>query len=324
MSINSKIINKKYIAVTIGDIKGIGIQILIKELLKNKLNNFILFTNLNIFKKKIIFPKKKINLIYDDTFFNYDRNKLNIYNFKTKNQYTNTLDSLKYAYNFTKKNYFKGILTLPLNKEKINKYVDKRFIDQTTFFSNKEKNLRTNMIFIYKNKFFIPLTIHIELKNVFKKFKNQNYILDKIKSLIETLKKDFNINKPKIIIAGINPHAGENNIISTDETKYLNPIINNLKKLNINITGPISGDSMINKENIKKYDAFIFTFHDQALIPFKIISNYQGVNFTSNLNIIRVSPSHGTAENLIRSNKVISTGVINCFNLIKKIHNNRN
>ena len=86
----------------------------------------------------------------------------------------------------------------------------------------------------------------------------------------------------------------------------------------------MSGDGIINNENLKKYNAFIFTYHDQALIPFKILSNYKGVNFTSNLNIIRVSPSHGTAENLVGSKKVISKGIINCFNLIKKINNNRN
>ena len=86
----------------------------------------------------------------------------------------------------------------------------------------------------------------------------------------------------------------------------------------------IDKEDFNNNENLKNYDAFIFTYHDQALIPFKIISNYEGVNFTSNLNIIRVSPSHGTAEKLIGSNKVISKGIINCFNLIKKINKNRN
>ena len=86
----------------------------------------------------------------------------------------------------------------------------------------------------------------------------------------------------------------------------------------------MSGDGIINDQNLKYYDLFIFTYHDQALIPFKILSNYEGVNFTSNLDIIRVSPSHGTAENLIRSNKVRSKGIINCFNLIKKIKINRN
>ena len=127
-----------------------------------------------------------------------------------------------------------------------------------------------------------------------------------------------------MIFAGINPHAGENKTISKDDDKYLLPILNNLNKKGIFIHGPISGDGVINNENLKNYDAFIFTYHDQALIPFKILSNYERVNFTSNLDIIRVSPSHGTAENLIGSKNVISNGIINCFNLIKKINRNRN
>ena len=149
-------------------------------------------------------------------------------------------------------------------------------------------------------------------------------MVKKIENLYSTLTNDFKIKKPKIIIAGINPHAGENNTISKDDNKYLLPIINKLKSKEIYINGPNSGDGIINNENLKKFDAFVFTFHDQALIPFKILSNYEGVNFTSNLDIIRVSPSHGTAENLVGSNKVISKGIINCFNLIKKIYKNRN
>tara|TARA_B100001059_G_scaffold25963_1_gene20860 strand:- start:1140 stop:1682 length:543 start_codon:yes stop_codon:yes gene_type:complete len=180
------------------------------------------------------------------------------------------------------------------------------------------------MIFYHKNKFFTPLTIHIELKRVHKLFKNKILMTKKIENLYSTLINDFKIKKPKMTLAGINPHAGENNTISKDDNKYLLPIINELKKKGIFLDGPISGDGIINNENLKKYDVFIFTYHDQALIPFKILSNYKGVNFTSNLDIIRVSPSHGTAENLIGSNKVISKGIINCFNLIKKINKNRN
>ena len=179
------------------------------------------------------------------------------------------------------------------------------------------------MVFVHKKKFFIPLTTHIELKNVFKFFKNKKNIINKIESLTKTLKKDFKILKPKILLAGINPHAGENNIISKDDNNFLLPIIKILKNKKIIIDGPVSGDGMINKENINIYDAFIFTYHDQALIPFKIISKNEGVNFTSNLNIIRVAPAHGTAENLIGSNKTTSKGIINCFDLINNIHKNR-
>ncbi len=314
---------RNLIAVTVGDIEGIGIHLLIKEFNNNKINNFILFTNLELFRNNIKFPKNKINLIKDNFFDNYKKNKLNIYNYETKNKFSNTLDSLEIAYKFTRKRIFIGIITLPLNKNKINQSIDKKFIDQTNFFSNKEKQKYSNMVFYYKNKFFIPITMHIELKNVYKFFKKKETTIYKIDNLLYTLKKDFKINKPKLILAGINPHAGENNTISYDEFKYLKPITDHFKKKNIHITGPISGDGIINKENLNNYDAFIFTYHDQALIPFKIISNYSGVNFTSNLKIIRVSPSHGTGENLIGSNKIISKGIVNCFKLIKKIYRNR-
>ena len=179
------------------------------------------------------------------------------------------------------------------------------------------------MVFIHKNKFFIPLTIHIELKKVCTHFKNKDKIINKILSLVNTLKIDFKIDNPKILMAGINPHAGENNLISRDESKYIKPIIDYLLNKRINITGPISGDGMINEYNLKKYDVFLFTFHDQALIPFKLISKYSGVNFTSKLNIIRTSPSHGTAEDLIDTNRASSRGILNSFKLIKNIYRNR-
>ena len=324
MNITLKKLNKKLIAVTIGDIEGIGIQLLLKEWKNRKIYNFILITNLDIFNKFINLNNKNINIINKKTQDKYDKNKLNILNIKTKNKYTNTIDSLNLAYKYTKEKIFIGILTLPLNKNKINKYVNHKFIDQTSFFSKKEKAKNTNMIFIHRNKFFIPLTIHIELKNVYKFFKNKNLVINKVESLIYTLKHDFNISNPKLILAGINPHAGENNLISDDENKYLKPIIKILKKKKINITGPVSGDSIINNFNLINYDAFIFTFHDQALIPFKIISKYKGVNFTSKLDIIRTSPSHGTAESLIGSKKTTSEGILNSFKLIKKISYNRN
>ena len=323
MSTSLKKLNKQLICVTIGDIEGIGIHLLLREFKNKRLKNFVLITNIDIFNKYIKYPKNKINLVNEINLQNYNDRKLNIYNFKTKNKNSNTIEALKKAYELTKKGFFIGIITLPLNKYKL-RMVRKKFIDQTSFFSNKENQKYSNMIFYYKKKLFIPLTIHIELKKVHKLFKNKNLMVKKIENLYFTLLNDFKIKQPKMILSGINPHAGENNIISKDDNRYLLPIINQLKKSGIYINGPISGDGIINNENLKKYDAFIFTYHDQALIPFKILSNYKGVNFTSNLNIIRVSPSHGTAENLIGSNKAISKGVINCFNLLKKIHNNRN
>jgi len=311
-------------AITIGDLKGIGIKLLIKEWKNKKINNFVLITNFTILKKNINFATNKINIINSETEIrNYNKKKLNIYNIKTENIYTNAFESLKHAYLLTKKKLFNGIITLPINKREINKFVKKDFIDQTTFFSKLEKSNNSNMIFIYKNKYFVPLTIHIEIKKVASHFRNKKFIVNKLLSLVNTMKNDFNIKNPKIAIAGINPHAGEDGLISNEDKKLILPILKLLRNKKIIINGPFSGDSIINKNNLKKYDAFVFTFHDQALIPFKLISNFEGVNFTSNLNIIRLSPSHGTARDIINKNIATSNGLLNCFKLIKQINKNR-
>ena len=126
---------KKLIAITIGDIEGIGIRILIKEWSKNKIKNFVIICNHNIYKKSILDNKNNIKKKKkDDQIINYDTKKINILNIKTKNKHTNAMDSLNKAYEMVNGNYFIGIITLPINKKNINKYVNKNFIDQTTFF----------------------------------------------------------------------------------------------------------------------------------------------------------------------------------------------
>ena len=315
----------KLIGVSIGDIKGIGIEILIKEWNSRRLRNFVLITNYKLFKNYI--SAKNINIkTYKSLVKNnkliVSKDSFNIFDIKASSYDQNTLESLKKSYELTKKNYFVGIVTLPINKKKINK-INSNFIDQTSFFTKRDSKKFSNMIFIYKNIFFVPLTMHIKLKNVSKHFKNSFKIVNKLKSLNATLIEDFRINKPKYIMAGINPHNGEKGIISDEDEKYLTPLVNKLNKINIKINGPISPDTIVNIKNLKKYNCFIFTYHDQALIPFKLISNYSGVNYTSNLDIVRVSPDHGTAYDMVGKKNKSSLGIINSFKLVKKIALNR-
>ena len=204
------------------------------------------------------------------------------------------------------------------------KNIDKNFIGQTELLEKIDKQNTSNMVFIYKRLIISPLTTHIKINKITKILSKKDYIFNKIKSINKCLKNDFKINNPKILISGINPHAGEKGKISNDENKILIPEINKIKKQNINIQGPISADAMLTTKNINKYDCFLFVFHDQALIPFKYISKFSGVNFTANLNIIRTSPDHGTAYDLVGKNKAIPQSLINCFNLINKINKNRN
>ena len=313
-------------AITIGDINGIGIEILIKLWKKNKIKKIILFTNINFLK--IFLKKRKINLKINlldkkSKNLNYKNGYLNIFTYDSKTNEENTYKSLKYAYEFCVNNICIGIITLPLRKDLIKEKIDKKFIGHTEYFQNLDKKKYSNMILFNKKIIISPITTHIKIKDISKAISNKTLLYNQIKNLNNTLKIDFNITKPKLIISGLNPHAGESGKIGREEIEIITPVVKSLKNKKILIDGPISPDGMLIKSNMKKYDCFIFIYHDQALIPFKYISQFSGVNYTGNLSIIRVSPDHGTAYNLIGSKNISTLSLLNCYNLIKKIRKNR-
>ena len=314
-----------YIAITIGDIKGIGIHILLNAWKKKEIKKIILITNITYLKRFLV--KNGINIKLNivkikDDIVNYNENKLNIYNYQCKTLEENSYTSLKKAYELCIKKICIGMITLPLKKEIIKK-IDKNFIGHTEFFQKIDRKKYSNMILFHDKIIISPLTTHIEIKKLPKLIKNKEFIFNQINNLYNCLKLDFNINKPKLIISGFNPHAGENGKIGKEEINYITPVINKLKNNGINIEGPLSADSILIKKNLNKYTCYIFLFHDQALIPFKYISQFSGVNYTGNLNIIRTSPDHGTAYNLIGSKEISNKSFINCFKLINKIYKNR-
>ena len=313
-------------AITIGDINGIGLEILLK-LFKNKnKNDFVLFTDIKIFNEYINKNKIKIktNQINDCKKKSvYNKKLFNIFSYKSSSNEDNTVKSMIYAYKETLKGSYIGIITLPLRKDLIIKNIDHKFIGQTEFFQKLDKKKFSNMILFHKKIITSPLTTHIGLKSVSKEVLKRNFLSNKIRGINNTLKIDFNINNPRIIVSGINPHAGENGEIGFEENK-ISQMLLQLKKNKIDVDGPISADGMLLEKNLKKYDCFVFMYHDQALIPFKYISKFTGVNYTSNLDVIRVSPDHGTAYNLRGSKNVSSTSLENCFKLIKFIYKNRN
>ena len=313
-------------AITIGDINGIGLEILLK-LFKNKnKNDFVLFTDIKIFNEYINKNKIKIktNQINDCKKKSvYNKKLFNIFSYKSSSNEDNTVKSLIYAHKECLKGNYIGIITLPLRKDLIIKNIDRKFIGQTEFFQKLEKKTVSNMILFHKKIITSPLTTHISLKSVSKEVLKKDFLSNKISTINNTLKIDFNIDNPKIIVSGINPHAGENGEIGFEENK-ISQILLQLKKNKINVDGPVSADSMLLEKNLKYYDCFVFMYHDQALIPFKYISKFTGVNYTSNLNIIRVSPDHGTAYSLKGSKNVSSASLENCFKLIKFIYKNRN
>jgi 4-hydroxythreonine-4-phosphate dehydrogenase len=111
----------------------------------------------------------------------------------------------------------------------------------------------------------------------------------------ESLVKDFRVNKPRIAVLAINPHAGDNGVIGEEDDKILRPTLQKIKEKGKLVYGPYSADSFFGSNNYKNFDAVIASYHDQGLIPFKTITFGEGVNFTAGLSKVRTSPDHGTA-----------------------------
>lgn len=314
------------IAITIGDINGIGINILINTWKKNKINKFVLFTDIKVFKKYLNKNKTKldINIINNNkNKIGYIKNKFNIYDFRSNSEEDNSFKSLKFAYKLCVEKIFIGIVTLPLRKDLIKQKISKNFIGHTEFFQKIDKKQNVNMILFHKKIIISTMTTHIKIKNISKIISKNNFLFNKIINLNNTLRVDFNLKKPKIIISGLNPHAGENGEIGDEEIKIIVPTIKKLRNKGVNIIGPVSADSILINKNMNKYDCYVFIFHDQALIPFKYISQFTGVNYTGSLSVIRTSPDHGTAYDMIGSKEISSQSFMNCIKLIKKIYRNK-
>ncbi|MEO9903232.1 4-hydroxythreonine-4-phosphate dehydrogenase PdxA [Nisaea sp.] len=143
----------------------------------------------------------------------------------------------------------------------------------------------------------IPITIHVPLKQVPEALTTE-MIVTKARITAEAMKRDFGCKAPRLAIAGLNPHAGEDGTIGTEDRDIVAPAVETLKADGIAAFGPLSADTMFHAEARESYDAAICMYHDQALIPIKTLDFWGGVNVTLGLPFIRTSPDHGTALEL--------------------------
>ena len=236
------------IAITIGDINGIGIEIIINSWKTKKINNFILLTDINKFKRYI--KKKKFKIDFNIVNRNrlkikYIKNNLNIYHYNSTSNEDNTFKSLKYAYDLCKYNICIGIITLPLRKDLIKEKINSKFIGHTEYFQYLDNKKYSNMILYHKKIIISPLTTHIQINKISKLLTDNNFVLNQLININNSLKYDFNIKKPKLIISGFNPHSGENGKIGNEEIKFIIPILKQLRKKGVLIDGPYSGDSLL-------------------------------------------------------------------------------
>lgn len=164
----------------------------------------------------------------------------------------------------------------------------------------------------------VPVTIHVALSKV-PEILNQKLLIRSIETVYDALKEKFDIPFPRIAVAGLNPHAGEDNSMGTEDSDIIAPVIEIFKKKNIHIFGPMSADTMFHKSARAKYDVAICMYHDQALIPIKTIDFDAGVNLTLGLPIVRTSPDHGTAFDIAGQGLANPTSMINSLQLADKL-----
>ena len=220
-----------------------------------------------------------------------------------------------------KKKESSALVTLPVNKNKLST-PSKKFSGHTEYLEDIfENKFPTMMTFVSSDRSIVALnSMHLSLKEAIRKVKKKE-IIKQIIILNNCLKEQLKIKHPKILITGLNPHAGENNLFGDEEMLHISPAVEELRnKYHIKINGPIPGDTAYLIDNRNNYDCIYYMYHDQALSAFKAVHFDTGVNLTLGLPIIRTSVDHGTAEDIVGlKDKISIKSFINAINLALKL-----
>ena len=210
------------------------------------------------------------------------------------------LKSLIRATDDLKEDVIDAVVTAPVNKHNIQS--DAFDFPGHTEFLTEKFEAKESLMFLCNEHLRIGVaTGHIPLISL-KEHLTADLIKEKIQLMIQSCKKDFGTQKPKIAVLGLNPHAGEDGLFGSEETELISPVINEFKEKGELVSGPYPADGFFGNGSYNKFDAILGMYHDQGLIPFKTIAFEDGVNFTAGLKVIRTSPDHGTAFNIAGKN----------------------
>lgn len=288
------------IAILTGDPNGIGAEITIKalNLLNLPASKIVIISN-----SKILNTYGKLNNRYEVIELDYTGRVM---------PGEVSAESGDFAYRSLEKACEikpKFIVTAPVSKEAMH-LAGHNFNGQTEVLEKflAHEGQKAEMLFVSKDFRVLLLTRHLPLKDVSKTI-TKEFILEKTERLRSYFQHKLNINKPSFALCALNPHAGENGIIGDEEDKYMLPAVEALRIRGINITNPLPADTLFAK-GVKNYlngdkmpyDCYIACYHDQGLIPIKSVAAEKTVNMTIGLDIIRTSPSHGTAFDIAGKN----------------------
>jgi 4-hydroxythreonine-4-phosphate dehydrogenase len=349
---------------SIGDINGIGFEVLIKALNNNQHlfenNTFSIVANITIIQKLIInYNQLGYNNSGNRTCFIVDnsiivgnnpkgnnsqnrikiidiisqkispilkeiQNEESIIDFGKISKDIGTIAYLSFveAINLVLKNPINNALvTLPISKKAIT-------LEHPHFIGHTEELIevckaKNGFMILFDAQLRVALaTIHIPISRVSKRITGKR-LRNLIKNYDTTLKKDFRISNPKIAVLSLNPHSSDNGMFGNEEKDTILPAIKVMQRKGINVEGTFAADGFFASKKYIDYDGVIAMYHDQGLIPLKMLANGGGVNFTANLPIVRTSPDHGTAYEIAGKNIANSQSMVEAINGAIDILNNR-
>jgi 4-hydroxythreonine-4-phosphate dehydrogenase len=302
---------KPLIGITIGDFNGVGPETILRLLDDNRILKIctpIIYGSSKILNKyRRLLSLEDAGIQHIKSALQVNHRKANVINCweedfeiqagkPTPESGTGAWKALQAATQDLQEGKIHGLVTAPISKSNMPKD-EFKFAGHTEYFA-QAFGVKDNLMLLVSGDLRVGIvTGHIPISQVAASLTKER-ILSKIMLMHESLKKDFGINKPRIALLGLNPHAGENGMMGNEEIDIIAPIIKDLKAKGMLIFGPYPADGFFGTHIYKKYDGVLAMYHDQGLTPFKTLAFDDGVNYTAGLPVVRTSPDHGTAFNI--------------------------
>ncbi|MBL7739095.1 MAG: 4-hydroxythreonine-4-phosphate dehydrogenase PdxA [Chitinophagaceae bacterium] len=327
--------HKPVIGISCGDLNGIGIELIIKTFSDHRILELctpVVFAS----NKAINFYRKSIhesNFNYQNTkdFTRLNHKQVNLFNcweeevVISPGQLTDVggkyaVISLQSAVAALKQKQIDGLVTAPIHKKNIQS-AEFSYTGHTPYLKNMFGVNDVVMMLCADNFRVALVTEHVPVSDIARHI-TKEAIVSKLVIMNKSLQKDFGIDKPRIAVLGLNPHAGDEGLVGTEEDTIIKPAIKEAKNSNILAVGPYSSDAFFARRQHERFDAVLAMYHDQGLIPFKALAIGEGVNFTAGLPAVRTSPDHGVAFDIAGKDKADTSSFIaaifECIDVINR------
>jgi 4-hydroxythreonine-4-phosphate dehydrogenase len=307
--------DKPKIGISIGDVNGIGLEIIIKTLADAKIYDYctpIVYGHTKVasfHRRSTNVNELNFNVIsHPSELLARKPNMINCWEEDVRIEPgAVTADGGKYAYISLQRatddllaGAIDGLVTAPINKDNIQND-EFSFPGHTEYLQHRDNKLESLMFLVSDTLRVGVVTGHIPISKVAESITAEK-IVNKLKLMNDSLHNDFWIRKPKIAVLGLNPHASDNGLIGSEEKEVIIPAIEEARNNSVLAFGPYSADGFFANGTYLQFDAVLAMYHDQGLIPFKQIAFESGVNYTAGLSFVRTSPDHGTAYDIAGKN----------------------